>query len=354
MVAVIDSDDKLAAVLARIRAAAWLGVDTEADSLHAYPEKLCLVQLSLPGADMLVDPLARIDLGPFWAALGGRELILHGADYDLRLLARSGFIPHGIFDTMLAARLVGMREFGLTNLAGHYLGVRLEKGPQRANWAKRPLTPRMSAYALNDTRHLKPLADILRARLVELNRLAWHQETCAQLVEVCSRPQAKNRDTEWRVAGANRLEARSLAVVRELWQWRDQEARVANMPPFFILSHQALLALATAAGQDGAVESLIPARYSPRRRTALLKAVERALALPKSKLPEPWRPQGYRLNQAQRQRLGSLRACRDRQGTALNLDPSLIASRATLATLARDWDKHAPELLPWQRDLLRG
>jgi len=350
---VIDTDEKLAAVLPQIRAAEWLAVDTEADSLHAYPEKLCLVQLSLPGADLLMDPLAPIDLGPLWAALGGRELILHGADYDLRLLARNGFIPQSVFDTMLAARLLGWREFGLTSLARECLGVTLEKGPQRANWARRPLTPRMLAYALNDTRYLEPLADILRARLVELNRLAWHQQTCAQLVQTCSRPEEENPDTEWRLAGANRLEPRGLAALRELWRWRDHEARVANLPPFFILSHDALLALAAAAGHGGAVEPLIPARYSPRRRAGLLEAVARALALPKSALPEPRRPRGCRMNYAQRQRLASLRARRDRQAAALGLEQSFIASRATLVALACDWDKHAPELLPWQRDLLR-
>lgn len=349
----IDTDGQLAAVLPQIRAAKWVALDTEADSLHAYPEKLCLVQLSLPGADMLVDPLAGTDLGPFWAALGGRELILHGADYDLRLLARGGFIPQSVFDTMLAARLVGRLKFGLTDLVRECLGVSLEKGPQRANWARRPLTPRMLAYAVNDTRYLKPLADILRARLVELNRLAWHQQTCAQLVQTCSRLQAEDPDTDWRLAGANRLEPRGLAALRELWWWRDQEARAANLPPFFILSHDALLALAAAAGQGEAVEPLIPARYSPRRRAALLMAIEAALALPSGKLPQPWRSQGCRMNQAQRQRLASLRARRDRHAAALSLDPSLIASRATLATLARDWDKHALELLPWQRDLLR-
>lgn len=350
----IDTDERLAAVLPQIRAAEWVALDTEADSLHAYPEKLCLVQLSLPGADLVVDPLAGIDLGPLWAALGGGELILHGADYDLRLLARSGFVPQGVFDTMLAARLLGWREFGLTNLARECLDVTLEKGPQRANWARRPLTPRMLAYALNDTRYLKPLADILRARLVELNRLAWHQQTCTQLVQTCSQSQPENPDTEWRLAGANRLEPRGLAALRELWRWREHEARAANLPPFFILSHDALLALAAAAGHGGAVEPLIPARYSPRRRTALLQAVARALALPKGKLPQPLRLQGCRMNEAQRRRLVSLRARRDRHAAALNLEPSLIASRATLVALARDWDKHAPELLPWQRDLLRG
>jgi ribonuclease D len=123
-------------------------MDTEADSLHAYPEKLCLIQISISGADELLDPLAKMDLKPLLEVFRRHELIVHGADYDLRLLRKScGFVPTTIFDTMLAARLLGCREFGLTNLVSKCLGVKLEKGPQKANWARRPLTERMEVYA---------------------------------------------------------------------------------------------------------------------------------------------------------------------------------------------------------------
>src|SRR5437773_3692029 len=144
---VIDSDELLADWLPRVRAADWLALDTEADSLHAYPEKLCLIQISLPGADELVDPLASLDLSPLLEALRGRDLILHGADYDLRLLRRAyGFVPASAFETMLAARLLGFLEFGLTHLVKELLEVHLEKGPQTADWARRPLTQRMVNY----------------------------------------------------------------------------------------------------------------------------------------------------------------------------------------------------------------
>ena len=113
--------------------------------------------------------------------------MLHGADYDLRLLRKSwDFVPDKIFDTMLASRLLGCREFGLTSLVSKYLGVALEKGPQKANWARRPLTPRMEAYACNDTRYLKPLADLLLAELEAKGRLGWLRESCARLIEDCA------------------------------------------------------------------------------------------------------------------------------------------------------------------------
>src|SRR2546426_9262389 len=167
---VIDSDELLADWLPRVRAADWVAIDTEADSLHAYPEKLCLIQISLPDANELIDPLAALDLSRLFVALRGHELILHGADYDLRLLRRTcGFVPRNIFDTMLAARLLGFAEFSLTRLVNRLLGIHLEKGPQTADWARRPLTERMIAYALNDVRYLKPTADSLDRKSTRLN-----------------------------------------------------------------------------------------------------------------------------------------------------------------------------------------
>lgn len=349
----IDSAEKLARFVPTVRTAAWLAVDTEADSLHSYPEKLCLVQLSLPSKEVLVDPLAGVDLAPLWAALDGRELIFHGADYDLRLLRRSsGFVPHTVFDTMLAARLLGVAAFGLTDLAEAFLGVKLEKGPQKADWSRRPLTDRMLAYARNDTRYLKPLADRLSAELRERGRLSWHQQMCAQLVQICAQPEVEDPDGVWRLKGADRLDRRSLAVVRELWQWREREARKANKPPFFVLPHGALIVLAAAAGQGRPVDALIPRHYSNHRREGVRQAIARGLALPESKLPYHRRHRGRHLTPADKRRLEELRLRRDARAAELNLDPTVIASRATLTALAVNREEHQAELLSWQRELL--
>src|SRR5580658_800414 len=185
--AVIDSDVKLTEFLPKVRAAEWVAVDTEADSLHAYPEKLCLIQISTVAGDRLVDPLSGINIDPLLEALDAHVLIMHGADYDLRLLRKHHeFTPSAIFDTMLAARLLGERQFGLSHLAEKYLGVMLDKGSQKADWARRPLTEKMETYARNDTHHLKPLADRLKAELTAKNRLAWHQESCSRLIAECA------------------------------------------------------------------------------------------------------------------------------------------------------------------------
>src|ERR1035437_8673043 len=157
---VIDTERKIEGFLPVLRAATWVAVDTEADSLHAYPEKVCLIQISTVSGDELIDSLARVNFDPLLDALSGHELIMHGADYDLRLLRKHHeFVPSAIFDTMLAARLLGLRQFGLGNLVERYLGIKLEKGAQKANWAMRPLTERMERYAPNNTRPPKPLAE---------------------------------------------------------------------------------------------------------------------------------------------------------------------------------------------------
>ena len=154
-VAVIDTDAQLLDFVPTIRLADWVAVDTEADSLHAYPEKTCLIQISTAAGDRLIDPLSRINLNPLFVALSAHQLIMHGADYDLRLFRKHhDFVPGSIFDTMLAARLLGHRQFGLSHLVELYLGVKLEKGPQKANWARRPLTERMTRYARHDTHYL--------------------------------------------------------------------------------------------------------------------------------------------------------------------------------------------------------
>lgn len=350
---VIDTPELLSALLPRLRSADSVAMDTEADSLHSYPEKVCLIQFSLGDADLLVDPLSGMDLAPLWDALAGRELLLHGADYDLRMLHRTyRFIPDRIYDTMLAARLIGLREFGLSALVGSLLGIQLDKGPQKANWSRRPLTERMLAYACNDTHHLRALRAALDEKLVAAGRTDWHRQTCARLIEDCTQIDEKAREEAWRIKGSNRLSRKALALVRALWSWREQEARGANQPPFFVLSHDRLLAMAEDASRGDSIESLVPPRFSTRRRRGLAEAVNRALELPEAEWPFPLRHQGFRLTQAQKQRLEQLEAWRNRQADALGLEPSLIASRSTMVALAHDWERESAALMPWQREVL--
>jgi ribonuclease D len=351
---VIDTDAKLAALLPVIQKAPWLALDTEADSLHAYPEKVCLIQISTPAGDELVDPLAPLNLAPLFAAFNAHEMIFHAADYDLRLLRKHHeFTPLAIFDTMIAARLLGEPQFGLSHLVEKFLGVKLDKGSQKADWARRPLTEKMEVYARNDTHYLKPLVDKLKAELVAKQRLAWHAESCARLIVDCSQPAVVDEETVWRIKGSSHLGRAELAVLRELWHWREREAINANRPPFFVLSHESMVGIAMAVAAQQPVEPLVPPRMHPRRREALMKAVKAGATLSPEKFPAVIRHLSQRPSEAEFRRFRSLEKIRDAHARELAIDPTLIASKATLGDLARDWDKFAPELMSWQRALLQ-
>ncbi len=351
----IDTNEKLAAFLPVMKAAAWLAIDTEADSLHAYPEKVCLIQISTTAGDRLVDPLAKMDLNPFLDALVGRELIFHAADYDLRLLQKHhAFTPTEIFDTMLAARLLGEKQFGLGALVEKFLGVKLDKGPQKADWAQRPLTPRMLEYARNDTRFLKPLEEKMRAELIAKNRVAWHQESCARLIAESAIPPLIDPDEVWRIKGSTHLTPPALAILRELWHWREREAIAANRPPFFVLAHEKMVEISAVASERRSIEELIPLRMHPRRKANLIETIRAALTVPEEKFPQIIRHRSQRPTEAEFRRFRELETIRDRRAHELQLDPTLIAPKSVLGDLARDWDKYAPELMNWQRKLLRA
>jgi ribonuclease D len=350
---VIDTEEKLQALLPPLRATPWMALDTEADSLHAYPEKLCLMQISSEGVEALIDPLAQINPTPLLGVFHDHQLIMHGADYDLRLLRKTfNFKPTSIFDTMLAARLIGCREFGLGNLVAKYLGVKLEKGPQKADWARRPLTPRMEEYARNDTRFLKTLADILRDELKAKGRLAWHEEACAALIEECAVIRTPDPDAVWRVKGSFHLGPAGLAILREIWHWREKEAVAANKPPYFILQPDQMIGLSIAAVEHRSLEPMLPKRFSPRRHSALMKAINKGLHAHDK--PQPLRAVHYRQSAEEKRRYHDLEKRRNKRATELGIDPTIIASRSTLVQLARkDAEPGDNGLMSWQRELLK-
>lgn len=349
----IDNEEKLTAFLPRLHAADWVAVDTEADSLHAYPEKICLIQISTVSGDNLIDPLAGIDIDPVLDALSGHELIMHGADYDLRLLRKHHeFVPKAIFDTMLAARLLGLRQFSLSHLVEKYLGVKLEKGAQKANWALRPLTERMERYARNDTHYLKSLADQLKDQLQAKSRLAWHAESCARLIVDCTKERPADMDAVWRIKGSHLLGRPALAILRELWQWRESEAISANRPPYFVLSHEALVEIAASAATARPIEPHLPRHLSERRRGGVLKAVARGLGVAPEEHPKILKSIGRKPSDTERKRFMELQKVRDARAGELDIDPTLIASRGTLSDLAHDWERYEGELMGWQKKML--
>ena len=347
----IDTQPALAALAERIAGSARVGVDTEADSLHCYREKVCLVQVGLPGADELVDPLADLDLSLLLQALSQTEMVLHGADFDLRMLHRLGLgVPARVFDTVIAARLTGAARYGYSALVAEHFDVALPKGLQKANWARRPLAPQLARYARNDTHFLLPLAERLERRLAELGRLTWLEQSCRRAAEAARVVRERDPETAWRVRGSHTLGARAGAVLRALWHWREDEARAVDRPPFHILSNGDLVDAARGFDRGEAV--------SPRGLRAGLqqrfqRAAAEALQLDRTQWPgRPPARRRARLTPAQDRQVAALKQRRDRASGELAIDPDLIAPRAALERVAVGGDAGLDALLPWQQALL--
>ena len=348
----IETSTALAELAARIAGAGRVGVDTEADSLHCYREKVCLVQVGLPDADELVDPLAGLDLSPLLEALSRTEIVLHGADFDLRMLYRLGLgAPSRVIDTVVAARLTGAVRFGYSALVAEHFGVTLSKGLQTANWARRPLPANLARYARNDTHFLVPLAERLERRLVELGRLAWLEQSCQRGVAAARVVRERDPQTEWRVRGSHALGPRASAILRSLWHWREKEAQDVDRPPFHILSNEKLV---DAAGCFDRVETPSPRGMSSDRRARFVRAAEDASRLDPSEWPGrvPARAR-IRLTRDQDRHVAALRQQRNGIAAELAIDAELIAPRAALERIAIDGNGGLDMLLPWQQDLLR-
>lgn len=358
----IETTEDLTEALADI-GDAELALDLEADSFHRYRERVCLVQVSAAGRDLLIDPLAGVDLGVLAVALGdrSRRKLLHGADYDLRLLDRDhGLEVRGLFDTMVAARLAGETAFGLAALLDRHLGVRLDKAHQRADWAVRPLPPAMASYAVEDTRHLAVLAGRLEDRLAKLGRLSWAEEEFRRLEAVrWTASDTPDPARYLKVKGAARLDPRSLTVLRELHAVRDRLARERDVPPFRVASDAGLIELATRrperrdrlAGIGGIPRGLRAGRGAGPWLEAIARGVR---ATP---VPRPERRRRDVATPEERRRVERLARGRDVRAAALGVERSLVASRRVLEGIAQrlgrgdPWDDD-PDLRDWQRGIL--
>ena len=372
---VIASEQQCAELIRQIEAADRVALDTEADSLHSYREKLCLLQISTPAIagivdtdptrdafesradhrtglpdDFIVDPLSNLDLEPLRRALEPREIVLHAADYDLRMLRRGlNFTATRIFDTVIAARLLGIREFSLGALVKRFFNVELHKHSQKANWALRPLPPRMLEYAADDVHYLLALAATLEDELERVQRLDWFRQSCVRAIESASAARERTEDEIWRIAGAGALDPRTGAVLRALWQWREVEAELADRPPFHILHNRELLEAAAnfAAGRVPDYK-----HFSARRRQTFLEAAKIALQSPQSEWPVMRRRTGVRPTPEMRRRADELRERRDKAAVQLGLEGYFIASRGALEAIAADPARATALLVPWQRELI--
>lgn len=317
-----------------------VAMDTEADSMHHYEHRLCLLQFSIAEKHWLVDPLGGLDLTDLWKVLQDKTLILHGADYDLRMLRKHfAFHPNCIVDTMLAAQLLGENKLGLTNLVEQYFGKKLAKENQKADWTLRPLPEKMQHYAVLDTWYLEELYNKLKAKLEALGRWGWLEESCNQLLEVTNvEPQPPARDP-WRIRGSSRLPARTLAILKNAWEWREKKAAKWDRPPFKVLSPQLMLECVRRASILKDPESKLKLPKLPRNFHSSLaaeftKALLEPLGWEESKYPQPPPPPRKPVASPNADYLEKLKKHRDQVAEGLGIDPTLIANRQQLVHTA--------------------
>ncbi len=338
----VQNDQDLAELTKRLHEVERVAFDSEANSLHNYRERVCLIQLSAGDRNYIVDPLSGANLDELVKRLARIELIIHGADYDLRLMRGTfNFVPKAdVFDTMLAAQLLGMERIGYAALCEQFFEVQISKAGQKSNWAKRPLTDAQLAYAADDTRYLGPLADLLRDQLEARGRLEWHREWCRRVVKAAAESPPRSDDESWRIRGTGTLKPKQLAYVREIWDWREQQAERADCPPFKILGNQQVFDLATwaAAHPNAELEDgpRLPRNCDGRRLQALKAAIRRAQGLPKEKWPERVKrqPQAYSGPECKPQ-IDALRAESARVAAELGIPAAVLAPKAMIVNIAR-------------------
>ncbi len=242
----IVSQAQFEQMIARLGREPKLAVDTESNSLFAYQERVCLIQISTPSIDYLIDPLVVNDLSLLSVIFKDPKIqkIFHAAEYDLICLKRDySFEFVNIFDTMIAARILGETQVGLGSLLSTYLGVIIDKRFQRANWGVRPLTQPMLDYARMDTHYLFDIQELLGARLKERQLFELAQEDFNLLCTIKPPAVESGGRSCWKVAGSTNLNGREAAILQSLCNYRDQQAKKMDLPHFKVLSNDLLLAL---------------------------------------------------------------------------------------------------------------
>ncbi|MBI3622274.1 MAG: HRDC domain-containing protein [Nitrospirae bacterium] len=358
----IDTQAALPEIASVLSREPRLALDSEADSFHHYEEQVCLLQIATPDRTILLDLLRLDHLEPLLPIFADPavEKILHGADYDVRILGRDYGVRFArLFDTMIAAQLIGLEAFGLGALVQGHFSVTLNKRFQKADWTQRPLPPEMIRYAAEDTAYLLPLRDALARELEERDRLSWLREECDRLVTLEAGERAA--PSCFAVKGAGRLTPQQLAVLQALLEVRDTLARAADRAPFRILSPDALLDVAQRQPADlGALAAIkgFSRRLIESDGQRLLDAIRQAQALPPARWPMRPRSPYTPLTSRQDEQLQQLKAVRQRHAERLKLSPGLLCSNAVMEGLVRlesaTDDAVTQRLSPWRFSIVGG
>jgi ribonuclease D len=269
--------------------------------------------------------------------------------------------PQAVFDTMLAAQLIGLKAFGYGALVEQFCGRTLDKGSQKADWSRRPLSQEMIEYAVQDTEFLEPLAEVLGKQLDDKGRRIWHEQSCARVVAASQNIREGDPENDWRISGSALLSPEAQAIVKELWHWREKEAELADLPVFKVLHGELLLEMAGWCAAHPNVPPMgapcWPRRVSPGRSERLLKAIEQGRSAPP--IPRLARPERPPRDRAAEVRMDKLRVHRDAVAADLGIDPTVIAPKSILQDIARKPETAADDLIaenrwcPWQWELLK-
>ena len=359
----LDTSSAVDAFLTSIANAPILALDTEGASFHRFVDRIYLLQLSTRDHTAIIDPIPIGTPARLGTLLEHRdvEVVFHDADYDLRLLQQDyRWHVRNIFDTRIAAQLLGVRAFGLAALLERYFGVKLDKKHQRADWSMRPLPQGMLDYAAQDTIHLLELRDRLKHDLEHAGRWDWAREEFA-LLEGTKWGDDDSANAFLRIKGARDLTRRELAVLRELVPWRDAIARQLDRATFRVVGNEQLLDIARQ--QPATRETLAAIKGMPRalleaRGNELLDAVKRGLAVSDADLPRFPKAARWDRDPDFDVRVSALKTVRDEAATRLDLDPGVLCARDRLEAVARKNPKNRGELetivelRQWQRAVL--
>lgn len=336
----IDTQREADNFLADISGIREIAIDTEGASFHRFIDRIYLLQITTRERSAIIDPLP---IG-MPKALGDIlqdpqvEVVFHDADYDLRLLHQDyGWHVNHIFDTRIAAQLLGIKSFGLAALLEQFFEVKLDKKHQRADWSLRPLTQGMLDYAAQDTKYLLDLRDELKVRLEKLGRWSWAKEEFERL-EGTKWEEDDSSQAFLRIKGARDLTRRELALLRELVPWRDSVAKEVDRATFRVMGNEVLLDIARSAPRS--VKELSTLKGMPRNildrgAHAILAAVQRGLDVAEEHLPRFPRAPKWDREEDFDDRVARLKAVRDAAATRLNIDPGVLCSRERLEAIAR-------------------
>lgn len=346
-------------LIAEIKLADWIALDTEADSLYHYHAKVCLIQISFNAKHYIVDPLSAVDIKPLIDILSGKNLILHASDYDLRMLRLCyGFELKGkLFDTMLAAKILGIKHLGLASLVEKYCRVVLSKEGQKSDWSRRPLSEKQLNYAINDTFFLFEIMNSQQKELDSKGRVDWHVQLCSQVISTSKVDKEVDENKVWRIKGYKELSDRQLNLLKHLWFWRDEEASLADKPAFKIINNKDLLRFIVDF-KFNKKRVFIPKQFNGRRKDKLLKALENALNTAQSDWPETVIAKRTCKESICSKKMGFLKEKCLSVSISLNIEPSLLVSKAVLEAIVINGYKtrsdliNKENLMPWQADLI--